>query len=539
MSNAEVTDSRSVSDVVSANEIAPSAQSGEFVAANSVELPPTAGASLASKADRLVQAVDEAFVLANDGVIRWLGEPVARIAAGDTLLAPRAILTLSEGIDGAGMASVQSRLDLWLDAYIHRLLGPLFQLASFETSEASASEIAGNLSAALGVLDRARVRAQVKGLDQAARSTLRKLGIRFGAFYLFLPALMKPAHRSLAARLWALKNEHDASQTELEILPALASSGRTSFQVETRANRELYRVAGFRLCGDRAVRVDIVERLADIIRAGTASSPVGAESALSSLHAGAFVVTGAMTSLTGCSGAQFASILQSMGYVCSLVKRSEFTPTSEVANAVSSDIGSPEAQELAVIHDTPRGDLAGPANPADAPIQEAPTSTRLSEVEIPAPGTEVENHSPVRSEELVELWQLAPRRKGATGRSARSRPPSQIETAAIRHDDQIPSRDLKPPPRRRSRGSTAGPDGPRVFSVSWRGEKTKVDPVQRPNPASPAPAEVGLGAKSGRQKVGEGRLQPPKSSIDLNSPFAKLLEIRSSLDRKSDRHGGK
>ncbi|MFN3591147.1 MAG: redoxin family protein, partial [Thermaurantiacus sp.] len=41
----------------------------------------------------------------------------------------------------------------------------------------------------------------------------------------------------------------------------LAQSGRTSIPVDTAIAPGLYRAAGFRVCGGRAVRVDILERL--------------------------------------------------------------------------------------------------------------------------------------------------------------------------------------------------------------------------------------------------------------------------------------
>ena len=77
----------------------------------------------------------------------------------------------------------------------------------------------------------------------------------------------------------------------------------------------LYRIAGYRVCGERAVRVDILERLADIIRPALAwragapgVKPPGA------VDGAGFTVTVAMTSLVGCSGEDFASILRSLGY---------------------------------------------------------------------------------------------------------------------------------------------------------------------------------------------------------------------------------
>src|SRR5439155_26744650 len=91
--------------------------------------------------------------------------------------------------------------------------------------------------------------------------------------------------------------------------------GRTSIAADAEVSRILYRIAGYRVCGERAVRVDILERLADVIRpalAWRASSP-GVKPA-AAFDGGGFTVTVAMTSLTGCSGEEFASILRSLGY---------------------------------------------------------------------------------------------------------------------------------------------------------------------------------------------------------------------------------
>ena len=162
---------------------------------------------------------------------------------------------------------------------------------------------------ALGVLDRERVRAQVKGLDQNARAALRKLGVRFGAHYIFVPILLKPGPRTLCSQLHALKH---GAEPGAERLNAFAASGRTSFAAEGTLSPNSYRVAGFRLCGERVVRVDIVERLTDLIRAAIPDQMRPGWTPSS--DAAGFVVTQQMTSLTGCAGEAFASILRSLGY---------------------------------------------------------------------------------------------------------------------------------------------------------------------------------------------------------------------------------
>ena len=106
----------------------------------------------------------------------------------------------------------------------------------------------------------------MKGLDQPARATLRKYGVRFGAYHIYLPALLKPAPRALAAQLWALAARRRRRPKGLDDLLHLAGSGRTSIPVDREIDAALYRTAGYRVCGERAVRVDILERLADLIR---------------------------------------------------------------------------------------------------------------------------------------------------------------------------------------------------------------------------------------------------------------------------------
>ncbi|MBV9395633.1 MAG: helicase [Methylobacteriaceae bacterium] len=268
------------------------------------------------RATRVSEAVDEAFVLSRDGTIRWLGEPIAKLAAGDHILAPKAHVLADEQLTGSPLEAVQRRLDLWLAQHVKKHLGPLADLEAGEGLEGIARGIAFQIGEHLGVLDRTLVAEDVRGLSQDARAALRKFGVRFGAYHLFLPQLLKPAPRALAAQLWALKNG-GLDVKGLDEVPHLAASGRTSFVADPEIPAELYRAAGFRVCGERAVRVDILERLADLIRPAISYRPgvTSGNPPPGTADKDAFVVTGGMTSLAGCSGEAFASILRSLGYV--------------------------------------------------------------------------------------------------------------------------------------------------------------------------------------------------------------------------------
>ena len=267
-----------------------------------------------ARATKLSAAPDDQFVLTSDGTIRWTGDAVAKLVAADDALHPRLRIIADDRLSGAPREAVQTRLDLWLKTHIEKLLGPLFDLAKAEDITGIARGIAFQLIEALGVLERSRIAAEMKDLDQPSRASLRKYGVRFGAYHIYLPALLKPAARALASLLWAQKQDN-VDFSALSGAQHLAGSGRTSFPVDKQLPRDAYRVLGYRQCGERAVRVDILERLADLIRPALAwreTSP--GEKPAGAFDGRGFVVTQAMTSLTGSAGEDFASILRALGY---------------------------------------------------------------------------------------------------------------------------------------------------------------------------------------------------------------------------------
>jgi len=267
-----------------------------------------------ARAEKLGAGPDDQFVLTSDGTIRWTGDAVAKLVAAEDALHPRLRIIADERLTGAAREAVQTRLDLWLKTHIEKLLGPLFEISKAEDVTGIARGIAFQLVEALGVLERTKISAEMKDLDQASRAVLRKYGVRFGAYHIYFPQLLKPAARSLASLLWAEKQDN-VDMAALSGAQHLASSGRTSFPVDKALHRDAYRVLGYRQCGERAVRVDILERLADLIRPALAwresmpgMKPAGA------FDGRGFVVTQAMTSLTGSAGEDFASVLRALGY---------------------------------------------------------------------------------------------------------------------------------------------------------------------------------------------------------------------------------
>jgi ATP-dependent RNA helicase SUPV3L1/SUV3 len=348
-----------------------------------------------ARAEKLAAAPDDQFVLASDGTIRWTGDAVAKLVAADDALHPRVRIIADDRLSGAPREAVQTRLDLWLKTHIEKLLGPLFELSKAEDVTGIGRGIAFQLIEALGVIERTKIAAEMKDLDQPSRASLRKYGVRFGAYHIYVPPLLKPAARALASLLWAQKQDN-VDLSALSGAQHLAGSGRTSFPVDKTLPRDAYRVLGYKQCGERAVRVDILERLADLIRPALSwreTSP--GEKPAGAFDGRGFVVTQAMTSLTGSAGEDFASVLRALGYrmdrrpplppkpVVVETPAAEATPANAAsAEGTTSEAAAPEATAATITQDNtpPEAVVAEPVASAEpAAIAEATGTPPASE----------------------------------------------------------------------------------------------------------------------------------------------------------------
>ena len=380
-----------------------------------------------ARARRLSQAPDREFILTVDGTLRWIGEAVAKLAAGDDVLRPRLRIIADEHLSGAPRDAVQTRLDVWLKTHVERLLGPLFVLTLAEDVTGIARGIAFQLVEALGVLERQKISEDIKSLDQPARATLRKHGVRFGAYHIYIPALLKPAPRALAVQLWALK--HGGPEHGLENLQLLAASGRTSIPVDPKMPKLLYRTVGYHVCGARAIRVDILERLADLIRPalawreGTSSTrPAGA------YDGRAFLVTGAMTSLTGASGEDFASILRALGY--RMEKRPKPAEPAAAVSASMAPIAAAEAPQSVAATESSGDPIVEPAaESADA------VTAIVPQVEIALDLLPVPDYFPSDSAPIAPA--VAEPTAADAAPAVESAPPSNVEAVGVAAESSL------------------------------------------------------------------------------------------------------
>jgi len=497
-----------------------------------------------ARAARVQSATDEQIVLAGDGTIRWLGEPVGKLIAGDEVLRPRVRIVADEHLTGASREAVQARLDLWVKTHLEKLLGPLFALAAAEDVTGIARGVAFQLVEALGVLERHRVAEDVKGLDQASRATLRKYGVRFGAYHIYLPGLLKPAPRALATQLWALKNA-DPDLRGVDEVPHLAAGGRTSFPADKEVSKALYRVVGYRVCGERAVRVDILERLADLIRPALAWKPgaPGLKPA-GAVEGGGFTVTVNMTSLTGASGEDFASILRSLGYRAERrpkppepeapasappavaaegsaaepgveASAAEATATTEAPAVFEASTEPAPVEPASAEAALASPDEPSPAEPAVAAVQTAlaPETVVVTEpgAVAPEPAASAALAAPAE-EAFIEVWRPG-RPEGARRERPRGprRPP--------REPVQKPA--AEPAPLAAAASASAAPGEPAKTERPPRPPRPPRKP--RPDRSPRPPREGGLFATSAPK---ERRDKAP----DPNSPFAKLAALKEQLE---------
>ncbi|WP_273759225.1 hypothetical protein [Bartonella sp. ML70XJBT.G] len=269
--------------------------------------------AFSKRAMRFSACANKDFTLGSDGIVRWIGQPVGQLVGGEDFFKPKLIILADAQLTGEARESVVKRLERFVTFYFETALQPLFDLRNADSLTDSTSSLALKLVHSLGILRRKKVAEMVKNLDQESRSVLRRLGVRFGAFHIYVAGMLKPAPVQAITLLWNLHNEgHD--QTGFGEIFAALSNGRTSLIVDSTYNRQFYQLAGYRILGQRAVRIDILERLANLIRPalhwkqGSELKPEGAYDGKS------FFVTSEMMSILGANGTDMEEILKGLGY---------------------------------------------------------------------------------------------------------------------------------------------------------------------------------------------------------------------------------
>ncbi|MFN0217714.1 MAG: helicase-related protein [Hyphomicrobium sp.] len=508
---------------------------------------------LGMRARRVAAAQNDAFKLTRDGRIVWRDDDVATIEAADDPLAPTITLLADENLADQDRDKIVERLRTWLKDHIAEKLKPLVDMSNATDLQGLARGVAFRLKENFGALKRESVATEIAALDQTARADLRKYGLRFGAFNIFFPAMLKPASAELAATLWLLKNAA-ALESGYGTLPR---PGLTSSPFDAATPDALYRANGFHVCGPRAVRLDIIERLADLIRpllAWRLSLEKADAPPKGSTGDGGFKATDDMMSILGCSAAELGEVLSTLGF--RLERRPIKTPAA--APQPTTDAAAPV--ETSPPADAPAAEVAAiDPPPADAPaIHEAVASEQSDASATPS--------APIVVEAFEEIWR--PRRhqrhepgerdkgKGGERRQGRDRRPHHQRAHGAAQRPDSPS--MPSSPQVEPVAATAVAD---QTAEAHNGAHERHAHDKRPDHRSdtrPEPrTESRSGHRGGRGQPGgfnrdrprreEGRRKPevvtaapPKrTGADPDSPFAALAALKASMDKRGEGPGSR
>jgi ATP-dependent RNA helicase SUPV3L1/SUV3 len=483
---------------------------------------------LGMRARRVSAAKSDAFKLSLTGQVLWHNEEIARLEATDDPLKPQLNLLVDEHISAPDKEKVQARLDQWLAEIIGERLRPLVEIGNAEDIAGLARGIAFRLKESLGIVKRDLIAGEMKQLDQPARAQLRKYGVRFGAFNIYFPALLKPAAAELAVTLWSLKSA-GALGVSGEALPEMPRAGLTSAPAVPDTPEAFYRACGYHLCGPRAVRLDILERLADLIRPLLAWRPApdgSTEPPKGATGDGGFTVTSEMMSILGCSPDELGNVLKALGF---RLERKP-APPAETAESTSAPEQTSQAEGSAAV------EAAAPVDAA-SPVEEAPSTATAMPAEGASAADPAESVSaepaPAPEPKFIEIWR--PRRHhhgdGKERRRGRER--------------QRGTKPNGPAHTGQTAGQLAGTgSGDAKAAPSGQNGQARPDKPERGRKPRRNTPDAGRGErKFGDKRRSDERRSPvqhsaapprKKGAADADSPFAALGALRDALAKQAE-----
>ena len=474
-------------------------------------------AEILARAKAVSASADPALKIARDGQIIWNHAAVGKLEPGASPLKPRAAVLAGDQLSGADREEVQARLQKFLDRHVAAVLEPLVKLDEAEGLEGIARGLAFRLVETMGVLPRDQVVEDMKSLPQEDRAKLRVLGARFGAFHIFVPVLLKPAATELRLLLWGLNLQKDG-KIDLANLPQPPGQGLTSAVFDRSTPRGFYGICGYRICGNRVVRIDMLERLADLIRDRVFWRPRFPDEPRpsGSVEGGGFSVVPDMMSLVGCSGEDFLGILRSLDFrmLKKMLRRPVPALATDVAVEPAAETAVAEVQAEALPPPEPAAEIVTEA----AETQEAAPAQAAEQPAEPAP-------EPAMEEVEIEVWWPK-------------------DTGPFRHRAEEP----KGQNHRRARRDTASPAPPQPEAAPAAATSTSPanEPVERPKrdrrprredrkpQGEDRRHDRGSERRDDRPPVhSEERKARPEKPMDPNSPFAVLGALRAKLAAKT------
>ncbi|MGB0902435.1 helicase-related protein [Halocynthiibacter sp.] len=308
------------------------------------------------RSDRFYNAPDTEMDFTEQGGLMWGEYAVGKLVKGDDPLKPRVQAFVDDEAGTDVSEKVTRRLQHFIDRKIANLFEPMLAMSRDETLTGIARGFAFRLLEAQGIVPRDQVAMEVKDLDQDARGLLRKHGVRFGQFTIFMPLLLKPAPTRLRLVLWALSEGHD----EFAESPP---PGLVTIPSVKDVAAGYHNICGYRQAGERAIRIDMLERLADMLRNEDSR--------------GGFEASADMLSISGMTLVQFSDLMRGLGYKAEEGERVKVKATAAAPVKDAEETATEEAPVEAKAEETSAEEPAA----EDAAVAEAPAEEAAPEME--------------------------------------------------------------------------------------------------------------------------------------------------------------
>ena len=434
------------------------------------------------KTDRFYNAPDTEIDFTDQGGLMWGEQAVGKLIAGDDPLKPKVSAFVDEAAGPEVLEKVERRLNHFIDRKIASLFDPLLNLQRDETLNGLARGFAFRLVEGFGLLPRAAVADDVKALDQDARASLRKHGIRFGQFTIFMPLLLKPAPTRLRLLLWSLAQK-------IDVFPEAPPPGLVTVPTDEQAPKGSDTMSGYRIAGARAIRIDMLERLADLLRVEDSRN--------------GFEAKADMLSITGMTLEQFADLMQGLGYSADKGEREKVKAAAKVDGEVQPAEGSPnepadEGEEALDANSAPEQgvevsgaidpDVSVPASDQSGETKEELQPEQSAQTESPsdskeAAGDAVNADGASAPEDVLDepekevfytfKWGRRPPRRGANhgaenSNSSGNKKPSKRKPKPKKRPESTGAKKFQARPEKKQ---TIDPDNP--FAAALMGLKTK------------------------------------------------------------------
>ena len=233
--------------------------------------------------------------LKDDFKIYWGKFPIAKISPGKDYLNPGINLIIDDIVENSDQIKFSKFLLDWINKKINEDLKSLIDLKNIKVTNASIRALAYQLYENNGVIKREIVKDFLKKLSQDERKILRKLGVKFGRYHIFLFKLFKPNAVSLRITLW--KNYH---QKYFGLKPP--TFGLNFLNSKNSDNKDFMLLCGFEKIDNYFIRIDILERL--FIKIMNSDPENNKEIKL----------IPEMLNLLGCSKDNFVKVIKKMNY---------------------------------------------------------------------------------------------------------------------------------------------------------------------------------------------------------------------------------